>query len=157
MDGMEPRCSQQGNWRRHAGTSRTLNWVGERWFEKIGSAPTWARCLIIFMQREHRQTWLGGVEWESQAGTVKFTPTFEDAVPIGMDDRHSRLGENNLAAYVGKWPQADEGMGEGGHHMALHRCRRKRWGRCEGCAGNRPLREAVCDTDADGRCRVIKI
>ena len=41
--------------------------------------------------------------------------------------------------------------------MTLHRCRRKRWGRCEGCAGNRPDREAIRDTDTNGRCLVVKI
>ena len=41
--------------------------------------------------------------------------------------------------------------------MALHCCRREGWGRSEGCAGNRPLGEAICNTDADGRCLVVKI
>ena len=72
---------------------------GGRWFEKIGSASAWARFLIIFKQRSLRHAWLGGIEWESpKAGTVEFTPTFKDAVPIRMEDRHSRLGEDNLAA-----------------------------------------------------------
>ena len=84
-------------------------------------------------------------------------PTFEDAVPIRMDDRHSRLGENDLATKVGEWPQADEGMGEGGHHMTLHHCRRKRWGRGEGCAGNRSHGEAIRDKDANSRCLVVQI
>ncbi len=84
---------------------------------------------MIFIQRGHRQACIGGVEWESpKAGAVLFLPPLEDGVPIGMDDRHSRLGEDYLAAEVGKWPQAYEGMGEGGHHMALHRCRWKQWG-----------------------------
>ena len=67
--------------------------------DKIGSASVWARFLIIFTRRWHRQAWLGGIEWESpEAGAVEFTPSFEDAVPIRMDDRHSCLGEHNLAA-----------------------------------------------------------
>jgi hypothetical protein len=41
--------------------------------------------------------------------------------------------------------------------MTLHCCRRKRWGRCEGCAGNRPRGEAVRDRDTNGRCLVVKI
>ena len=86
-----------------------------------------------------------------------FPPPLEDGVPIGMDDRHSRLGEDDLAAKVGKCSQAYEGMGEGGHHMTLHRCRRKRWGGCEGCAGNRPLREAVRNADAIGGSLMVKV
>ncbi len=74
--GMEQRRSQRGHWRRHAGNSRSLNWGGERWFEKIGSASAWARFLIIFKQHGHRQTWLGGVEWEPPEA---FMPTFEDS------------------------------------------------------------------------------
>ena len=41
--------------------------------------------------------------------------------------------------------------------MSLHSCRRKRWGRGEGCAGNRPRGEAVRDTDTNGRCLVVQI
>jgi hypothetical protein len=64
-------------------------------------------------------------------------------MPIWMNDRHHHLGKQNLAAKVGKGAQANEGMGEGRHHMALHCCRGKRWGRGKSCAGNRLLREAV--------------
>ena len=137
VDGMEQRCSQRRTWWRHAGLRWSLNWVGGRWFEKIGSASAWARFLIIFTRRRHRQAWLGGGEWESpKAGTVSFPPPLEDGVTIGIDDGYLRLGEGDPAAHIGKWPQAYEGMGEGGHHMTPHRCRRKRWDRCEGCAGN---------------------
>ena len=87
--------------------------------KKIGSASAWARFLIIFIQRGHRQACIGGVEWESpKVGAVLFLPPLEDGVPIRMDERNSRLGEDDLAPKVGKWPQAYEGMGEGGHHMA---------------------------------------
>ncbi len=78
-------------------------------------------------------------------------------MPIGIDDGYLRLGVGDPAAQIGKWPQAYEGMGEGGHHMTLHRCRRTRWDRCEGCACNRPRGEAIRDTDTNGRCLVVKI
>jgi hypothetical protein len=71
-------------------------------------------------------------------------------MPIWMDDRHSRLGEHNLAAKVGKGAQANEGMGEGGDHMSLHCCRWEGWDRSKGCTSNRPLREAVCCSDSNG-------
>ena len=91
----------------------SLNWLGGRWFEKIGSASAWARFLIIFTQRGHQQARIGGVEWESpKAGTVLFPPPLEDGVPIGMDDGYLRLGEDDPASKIGKWPQAYEGMGE---------------------------------------------
>jgi len=41
--------------------------------------------------------------------------------------------------------------------MPLHRCRGERWGRSEGCAGNRPHGETVRDTDTNGRCLVVEI
>ena len=41
--------------------------------------------------------------------------------------------------------------------MTLHRCRRKRWGRGKGCAGNRPRGKAIRDTDTHGGCLVVKI
>jgi hypothetical protein len=41
--------------------------------------------------------------------------------------------------------------------MSLHRCRRKRWGRCEGCAGNRPDREAVRNPNTDGWSLVVEV
>jgi hypothetical protein len=63
-------------------------------------------------------------------------PSFEDAVPIRMDG-HCRLGENYLAVEVSKRAQADEGMGGGWHHLALHRCRWKRWGRGQDRTGDR--------------------
>jgi hypothetical protein len=55
---------------------------------------------------------------------------------IWMNDGHHCLGEQNLAAKVGEGAQANEGVGEGRHHMALHRCRGMRWCRRKGCAGN---------------------
>ena len=41
--------------------------------------------------------------------------------------------------------------------MSLHSCRRKRWGRGEGCAGNRPCGEAVRNTDTNSRCLMVQI
>ncbi len=76
-------------------------------------------------------------------GAVNFSPTFKDDMPVLMNDGHRCLGEKNLAAEVGEGAQADEGMGEGRHHMTLHHCRGKRWGRGKSRAGNRLLREAI--------------
>ncbi len=73
--------------------------LAEGWDKKIGSASAWARFLIIYIQCRHRAACLGGVEWESpKARAVVFPPPLEDDVPIRMDDRHSHLGEGNLAA-----------------------------------------------------------
>ncbi len=68
-----------------------------------------------------------------------------------MNDGHRCLGEKNLEAEIGKGAQANEGMGEGEHHMALHRCRGKKWGRGKSRAGNRLLKEAVSYLDPYGR------
>jgi hypothetical protein len=57
-------------------------------------------------------------------------------MPIGMNDGHLCLGENDCTVKVSKWAQVDKGMEEGGHHVTLHGCRGKRWGRGKGCAGN---------------------
>jgi hypothetical protein len=46
-------------------------------------------------------------------------PSFKDAVTIRMEDKHRHLGENYLAAKVGKRAQVNEGMGEGWHYVAL--------------------------------------
>ncbi len=84
----------------------------------LGSASAWARLLI---DGKFRQDWHGGLEREApEAGAILFAPSVEDAVAIWMDDQDSMLGENNLAAEIGKGAQADEGMGEGGHNMPLH-------------------------------------
>ncbi len=85
-----------------------------------------------------------------QAGAVDFSLTFKNGMPVWMNDGHRHLGEQNLAAKVGKGAQANEGMGEGRHHMALHPCRGKRWGRGKSRAGNRLLREAVGYLDLYG-------
>jgi hypothetical protein len=74
---------------------------------------------------------------------VDFSPTFEDGMPIWRNEGHCHLGEQNLAAKVGKGAHTDEGTGEGRNHMALHCCRGKRWGRGKShmatdCSG-RPL------------------
>jgi hypothetical protein len=45
------------------------------------------------------RSWLGGLERETpETRAIMFAPSFEDAVAIRVDDRHSRLGENDLAA-----------------------------------------------------------
>jgi hypothetical protein len=143
-------CEQTGR-DRQGKCSGTLNWAGERRREKIGSTSAWARFLIIFSQRGHQQAWLVGLEWESpEAGTILFSPSFEDAMPLWMDDRHSPLGEHNLAAKVGKGAQANEGVGERGHHMSLHCCRWEGRGRGQGCTGNRLFWTAVCHSDSYG-------
>ena len=41
--------------------------------------------------------------------------------------------------------------------MTLHRCRRKRWGRGEGCTGNRPCGETIRAVDTNSRCLVVQI
>jgi hypothetical protein len=69
------------------------------------------------------------LEWElPETRAVGFIPSLEDVIPIRMNDKHCCLGEKDRAVKVGKWAQADEGMGEGGHHVALHCCRGKGWG-----------------------------
>jgi hypothetical protein len=74
-----------------------------------------------------------------------------------MNDRHCCLGEQNLAAKVSERAQANEGMGEGRHHMALHHCRGKRWGRGKSPVGNRLLREAVGYPDPYGGSSRVEI
>ena len=101
-----------------------LGWRGEGWKNqqrfRVGPVPH------NFHTTRRQQARIGGVEWESpKAGTILFPPPLEDGVPIGMDDGYLRLGEDDPAAKIGKWPQAYEGVGEGGHHMSLHRCRWK--------------------------------
>jgi hypothetical protein len=78
-------------------------------------------------------------------------------MPFWMNDGHRCLGEHNLAAKVGKGAQADEGLGEGRHHMVLHHCRGKRWCRGKSCAGNRSLREAVGYPDPYSRSSRVEI
>ncbi len=93
----------------------------------IGSAFAWAWLLIV---GKFWQDWHGGLEREApEVGAILFVPSIEDAVAIRMDNRDSMLGENNLAAEIGKGAQADEGMGEGGHNMPLHNCWWEGWGR----------------------------
>jgi hypothetical protein len=43
------------------------------------------------------------------------------------------------SAQISKCPQAYQGVGEGGHYMALHDCRGKRWDQSKCCASNRLL------------------
>jgi len=40
---------------------------------------------------------------------------------IGVVDCDCCLGENDFAAEISKWPQADEGMRERGHDVSRHR------------------------------------
>ncbi len=40
-----------------------------------------------------------------EAGAILFLPSFKDAMPIWMDDRHSHLGEHNLAARLARGPK----------------------------------------------------
>ena len=80
-----------------------------------------------------------------------------DTMAVGINDVHSCLGENNRVAKVSKEAKADEGMGEGGHHMALHSCRRKKWDQRKGCTSNRPLWEAVGHADANGGSLWVEI
>jgi hypothetical protein len=84
----------------------------------IGSASAWTRFLIV---GKFGQDWHGGLEREApEVGAILFMPSVKDAVAIWMDDQDNMLGEDNLAAEIGKGAQADEGMGEGGHDMPLH-------------------------------------
>ncbi len=76
------------------------------------------------------QNWHGVFEREApEAGAILFAPSVKDAVAIRMDDQDSMLGENHLAAKIGKGAQADKGMGEGGHNMPLHSRWWEGWGR----------------------------
>ncbi len=149
-------CCERTGRGRQGKCSGALNWVRRRWDKKIGSASAWARFLIFFRQRGHRQAWLGGLrrtvgrtfrtgsastwtrflivgkfwqDWHGglereapEAGAILFASSIKDAVAIQMGDQDSMLGEDNLAAEIGKGAQADEGMGEGGHNMPLHSC-----------------------------------
>ena len=63
--------------------------------------------------------WAAGFEWEApKAGAIPFPPSFKDAAAVRMDDLHICLGKNDGVAEVGKWAQANEGMGEERHHVA---------------------------------------
>jgi hypothetical protein len=52
-----------------------------------------------------------------EAGAGHILPSREYGMPIGVEDSDSCFGEDNVAALVGKRPQANEGMGERGHDM----------------------------------------
>jgi hypothetical protein len=78
-------------------------------------------------------------------------------MPLGMNDGHFRLGEDDCVVEVGKRAQADKSMGEGGRHLALHGFRGKRWDRGKGCAGNQSHREAVCHLDTHGRSSRVQV
>jgi hypothetical protein len=98
------------------------------------------------------------LEWElPEARAVRFAPSPEDAMPVRMNDGHCRLGENDCAIKVSKWAQAGKGMREGWHHVALHCCRGKGWGRGKSRAGNRSHREAICNLDTHGRSLRVQI
>jgi hypothetical protein len=45
-------------------------------------------------------------------GAIPFSPSFEDALTIKINDGDVIFGEDDLAALVGKWAQADKGMGK---------------------------------------------
>ncbi len=99
-----------------------------------------------------------GLEWESlEAWAVRFAPPVEDATPVGMNYEHFHLGEDDCAVEVGKWPQANESMGEGGHHVALHGRRGKRWGSGKGRVGNQTHWEAVCHLDNHSRSLRVQV
>ena len=68
---------------------------------------------------------------------------------VRMDDLNIRLGEDDGVAEVGKWAQADEGMGKGRHDVAQHRFSGERWGRGKSHAGNGFLGYAVRNLDPD--------
>ena len=93
-----------------------------------------------FMQRRHQQAWLEGKAPET--GTVAFPPSLENSPAAGIDDGNICLGEcdGTATAKISKWPQAYQGVGEGGHHMALHGCRGKRWDQSKCHTSNRRLR-----------------
>jgi hypothetical protein len=78
-------------------------------------------------------------------------------MPLGMNDGHFCLGEDDLAVEVGKGAQANRCMGEGGHHVALHGCRGKKWGRGKGCTGNQSHQEAVCHLDTHSKNSRVQV
>ncbi len=84
-------------------------------------------------------------------------PSLEDAMPLGMNDRHFRLGEDDHAVKVGKRAQASKSMGGGGHHMALHGYRGKIWGRGKGHAGNQSHQESICHLETRGRSLWVQV
>ncbi len=55
----------------------------------------------------------GRIEWKTpEMGALAFSSSFEDADSCGTNDINVIFGKNNFAALVGKWAQADEGMGK---------------------------------------------
>jgi hypothetical protein len=103
-------------------------------------------------------TWAAGFEWEvPKAGAVPFSPSLEDAMAVQMDDLNIRLGEDDGVAEVGKWAQADEGMGKGRHDVAQHRFFGKRWGRGKSRAGDGSLGDAVRDLDPNSWSPMVKV
>ncbi len=92
----------------------------------FGNCTNCTSTLFVKFQ----QDWHGGLEREApEGGAILFAPSVKDAVAIRMDDQDSMLGENNLAAKIGKRAQADEGMGGGGRNMPLHSRWWEGWGR----------------------------
>jgi hypothetical protein len=74
---------------------------------------TWGDCRWSLSQCTRRRATGGGSEWKPpETGAYTLSPSFEDAASCGIDDLHVIFGENNFAALVGKWAQADEGMGK---------------------------------------------
>ena len=65
------------------------------------------------MQCRHRQAWLEGKV--PGPGTLAFPPSLEDTLAIWIDNSYICLGEHDGAAKISKWPQAYQGVGEGGH------------------------------------------
>ncbi len=58
---------------------------------------------------------MAGLEWESpEAGAIGFTPSLQDAMPVGMNDGHFRLGEDDRAVKVGNWAKLTRVWGKKG-------------------------------------------
>ncbi len=89
--------------------SSRIGLVALRGSERTGTffivVPFFGNCTnctsTLFVK--FRKDWHGGLEREApEAGAILFVPSIEDAVAVRMDDQDSMLGENNLAAKIGK-------------------------------------------------------
>jgi hypothetical protein len=88
-----------------------------------------------------QRAWLGCLEGEvPEPGTVRCPPPHEDTLAIRVDNQDTCLVEGDGVAEISKWPQTYEGVGEGGHDVAMHGCRGKRGNQSECCDSDRPLR-----------------
>ena len=86
-----------------------------------------------------------------------FPPSLEDAYTLRVAHRNIFVGEDDLAALVGKWPQAHKGMGKRWHHMPLHHCGRERWYGRERSRSNGAYWKTIGYLNPDGWSPGVKI